>query len=1007
MNAPYGGDRGRTPGDGSGRPEDPYARDEYGRDPYDETGQRSAPGPGARSPQDPAAGPDAGPRQPHPGPRAWPSPQGSHTDDATVQFGGADGQRPDPYGPGSYGPDRYDADPADPYRDPRRAPGQQQPYPQQPDGRPGPAHPGAQQPQQPPQAPAAPHPHQGQQAQQQPAQPQPAQPQNPQAGQAPQTGQAPRAGQGQHPAGPGYGQAPETYGPQGQQSAARQQSARRPGGQQAPPAAPHPDPRSAQQSPGQGDAFAHLYRDQGHDAPHGTQQQPPQPPYPGQPGAAQGHTPQAPGAPAPQARQNPAPPRDPYPDGARYDGPPAGAPYGDAPHAPGRYGAQQHGSASPHGPAPQQYGAAPRPGPNQGGPQQGTPQHGNPHQYGPQPGGRQGGPGHPGAQVPPGAPGQPGAPVQPGAPGQAGPPGLSFPPEPGAPGAAEEPSSPTVNLGTVAPERPAPAEPAEEKGGSKGGGLLKSSAIMAAGTMVSKVTGFIRSAMIVAALGGVGLLGDSYQVAITLPTMIYILTVGGGLNSVFVPQLVRAMKEDGDGGEGFGNRLLTLVALILGGLAALAVFAAPLLVRIMSSPIASDPQANTVAVAFVRYCIPSIFFMGIHVVMGQILNARGRFGAMMWTPVLNNVVIIAGIGMFIGVYGVSGTSHLTVSTIPPEGVRLLGVSTLLGLIVQALAMVPYLRAVGFRVRPRFDWRGHGLGKSARLAKWTILFVLANQAGVVVVSQLSTAVAAKGGGSGSYLAYSNAQLIWSMPQSIITVSVMAALLPRLSRAAADSDSGTVRDDISQGLRNSAVAIVPIAFGFLALGIPMCTLIYGSSGVDSARSVGYMLMAFGVGLIPYSVQYVVLRAFYAYEDTRTPFFNTVIVAAVNAAACALCYLILPTKWAVVGMAASYGLAYAIGVGVAWRRLRRQLGGDLDGKRVLRTYVRLAGASIPATLLAGAAAYGITQGVGSGTFGSIVALVGGGIVLGVVFVFTAKRMRVEEMTAMLGMVRARLGR
>ncbi|MFG7947219.1 lipid II flippase MurJ, partial [Streptomyces cacaoi] len=166
--------------------------------------------------------------------------------------------------------------------------------------------------------------------------------------------------------------------------------------------------------------------------------------------------------------------------------------------------------------------------------------------------------------------------MQPGAPGQAGPPGLSFPPEPGAPGAAEEPSAPTVNLGTVAPERPAPAEPAEEKGGSKGGGLLKSSAIMAAGTMVSKVTGFIRSAMIVAALGGVGLLGDSYQVAITLPTMIYILTVGGGLNSVFVPQLVRAMKEDGDGGQAFGNRLLTLVALILGGLAVLAVFAAPL-----------------------------------------------------------------------------------------------------------------------------------------------------------------------------------------------------------------------------------------------------------------------------------------------------------------------------------------------------------------------------------------------------------------------------------------------
>ncbi|MEW2220873.1 murein biosynthesis integral membrane protein MurJ [Streptomyces sp. NPDC006990] len=589
-----------------------------------------------------------------------------------------------------------------------------------------------------------------------------------------------------------------------------------------------------------------------------------------------------------------------------------------------------------------------------------------------------------------------------------------YPPEPGAPGAAEEPSAQTVDLGTVVPKGAPPGEEgsaqAAPPASGGGGGLLKSSAIMAAGTMVSRLTGFVRSAMIVAALGA-SALGDSYQLAITLPTMIYVLTVGGGLNSVFVPQLVRAMKEDGDGGEAYANRLLTLVAVLLGALAVASVFAAPVLVRLMSVKLADNPAANEVTVTFVRYCLPSIFFMGIHVVMGQILNARGRFGAMMWTPVLNNIVIIATISMFLWVYGTADTSDLTVSTIPPEGARLLGVGTLLGLVVQALAMIPYLRAAGFRIRPRFDWRGHGLGKAAKLAKWTILFVLANQAGVLVVSQLSTwagTTAAQSGHSGTgYIAYSNAQLIWNMPQAIITVSVMAALLPRLSRSAADGDSGAVRDDISQGLRNSAVAIVPIAFGFVALGIPMCTMIYGAAGVDAARSMGYMLMAFGLGLIPFSVQYVVLRAFYAYEDTRTPFFNTVIVAAVNAAASALCFLLLPSRWAVVGMAASYGLAYIIGVGVAWRRLSRRLGGDLDGRHVVRTYTRLAGASVPATLAAGAAAWGVTHALGSGTLGSIAALLGGGIVLGAVFVLAAKRMRIEEMTAMLGMVRARLGR
>lgn len=529
---------------------------------------------------------------------------------------------------------------------------------------------------------------------------------------------------------------------------------------------------------------------------------------------------------------------------------------------------------------------------------------------------------------------------------------------------------------------------------------------MAAGTMVSRLTGFIRSAMIVSALG-LALLGDAFQVAYQLPTMIYILTVGGGLNSVFVPQLVRAMKDDEDGGEAYANRLLTLVMVILGLLTALAMLAAPLLVRALSVGVADNAAANETAITFTRYFLPSIFFMGVHVVMGQILNARGRFGAMMWTPVLNNVVIIVTLGAFLWVYGSAADSHMDVDNIPPEGVRLLGVGILLGLVVQALAMIPYLRETGFRLRLRFDWKGHGLGKAAMLAKWTILFVLANQAGALVVTQLATSAGIGSDAEGDgFASYANAQLIWGLPQAIITVSLMAALLPRISRSAAEDDTGAVRDDISQGLRTTAVAIVPIAFGFVALGIPICTLIFGSSGTDAATNMGFTLMAFGLGLIPYSVQYVVLRAFYAYEDTRTPFYNTVIVAAVNASASAVCFFVIPARWAVVGMAASYGLAYMIGVGVAWRRLKR-LGGDLDGSKVMRTYARLSIASLPAALVSGAACYGISRSLGQGVGGSMLALVGGGIVLLGVFYVAARRMRIEELNSMVGMVRGRLGR
>ncbi|MFE7618776.1 murein biosynthesis integral membrane protein MurJ [Streptomyces sp. NPDC057496] len=557
----------------------------------------------------------------------------------------------------------------------------------------------------------------------------------------------------------------------------------------------------------------------------------------------------------------------------------------------------------------------------------------------------------------------------------------------------------------AAPE-PAPAA-APPKSGGRVSGLLKSSALMAAGTLVSRLTGFVRSLVITAALGA-ALLGDSFTIAYTLPTMIYILTVGGGLNSVFVPQLVRSMKDDEDGGEAYANRLLTLVMVALGVIVAIAVFAAPWLIHMMSPTIAQDTAANSVAVTFARYCLPTIFFMGVHVVMGQILNARGKFGAMMWTPVLNNIVMIFTFGMFIWVYGTSAESRMGVETIPAEGVRLLGIGTLLGLVVQALAMIPYLREAGFRFRPRFDWKGHGLGKTIKLAKWTVLFVLANQAGVIVVTQLATSAGKLSGKDGAgFLGYSNAQLIWGMPQAIITVSVMAALLPRISRAAHDNDPGAVRDDISQGLRNSAVAIVPVAFMFLALGLPMCTLLYSSAGTEAARSMGFILMAFGLGLIPYSVQYVVLRGFYAYEDTRTPFYNTVIVAAVNAAASALCYVVLPAEWAVVGMAASYGLAYAVGVGIAWRRLRNRLGGDLDGAHVVRTYARLCMAAVPAAVLGGGVGFAVLLGLGEGAFGSLVALICGGAVLLGVFFVAAKRMRIEEINGMVGMVRGRLGR
>lgn len=562
---------------------------------------------------------------------------------------------------------------------------------------------------------------------------------------------------------------------------------------------------------------------------------------------------------------------------------------------------------------------------------------------------------------------------------------------------------------TTEPTAPTPPPAA---GGRKVASLLSSSAVMAAGTLVSRVTGFLRT-MVIAAAIGVGTMGDSYNAANTLPTLLYILIGGGALNAVFVPQLVRSMKNDEDGGTAYANRLLTLVTTGLAGVVFVAVLAAPALVQLISHSLMGDPGSADTTVALARYCLPTIFFMGVHVVMGQILNARGRFGAMMWTPVLNNVVVIFTFGLYLAVYGTFEHSEVTPQAVSPEGIRLLGIGTLLGLAVQALAMIPYLRASGFHFRPRFDWRGHGLGKAARLAKWTFLFVLANQAGYLVVTQLATA-AGRSAENRGYLgvglaAYSNALLIWQLPMAVVTVSVMSAVLPRLSRAAADQDAGAVRDDLSYGLRTSAVAIVPATFLFLALGPVIGSAIYGLGNggavAHGTTAVGYMLSAFALGLIPYSVQYVLLRGFYAYEDTRTPFSNTVWVAGTQASIALLCWLLLPAQWAVTGMAFGYGISYAIGVAVALPKLKARIGG-LDTGRIAKTYVRLAIASLPATA-AGLLVELLLSGLLNGWPGSVATLLAAGAVQVTVFLVVARRMRIEELNAAIGMVRSRLGR
>ncbi|MFE9999539.1 murein biosynthesis integral membrane protein MurJ [Streptomyces avermitilis] len=520
------------------------------------------------------------------------------------------------------------------------------------------------------------------------------------------------------------------------------------------------------------------------------------------------------------------------------------------------------------------------------------------------------------------------------------------------------------------------------------GGLARSSLLMALGTVVSRATGLIRQVLQAAALG-TGLLASTYNTANTVPTSLYTLLIGGALNAVLVPQLVRARATQPDGGRAYEQRLVTLVLCVLGVGTALAVWGAPGIVALYMRDTPDSHEAFELTVVFARFLLPQIFFYGVFSILGQVLNAREKFGAMMWTPVLNNVVLI---GMF-GAYLSLMTVPDRVEDITGQQVRFLGLCTTAGIALQALALIPFVRAAGFRFRPRFDWRGTGLGKSVHAAKWTLLLVLANQVALTVVTNYANAVDQELPKAGAgYTAYTYAQTIWMLPQSIVTVSLVTALLPRMSRAVAEDRLPDLRADLSRVLRISGVVIVPAGFLFLALGPGIATLLFAHGAADaaSAQPLGHMLQAFGLGLIPFSAQYLLLRGFYAFEDTRTPFFMAVWIAVVNIALATACHLLLPARWAVTGMAAGYTLSYLAGLLLTARLLRKRLGGrGLDDGELRRTYGKLLCASTVAAGAGWAAARATAT-----TAPTALALAAGAVAMALVYVALARLLKVSEL-------------
>jgi putative peptidoglycan lipid II flippase len=526
--------------------------------------------------------------------------------------------------------------------------------------------------------------------------------------------------------------------------------------------------------------------------------------------------------------------------------------------------------------------------------------------------------------------------------------------------------------------------------------LGRASRTMAIASAASRLTGFLRSLAITAALG-VALVGNAYNTANTLPNIVYELLLGGVLTSVVVPLLVTAQERDPDRGEAYTQRLLSLAVAGLAVTTLLATLAAPLLTLLYSS---GDGAKSDLTTFFAYLLLPEIFFYGLGAMIGAILNTRGVFGPSAWSPVLNNIVVIAVAGLFIGL--TAGDGLRTTTSLSTGETLLLGIGTTLGIVVQAVVLLPALRRTGFRWKFRLDVRGSRLGEAGPLALWVIGYVVVSQVGYLVQLRLANGIPDNLPGVATF---TNASLLFQMPYGILGVSLLTALMPRMSRAAARGDQDSVLSDLSLGSRLSALALLPVTALFVVLGPAIGTVVYGHGRTDlgAARTIGAVLAVSAFGLVPFAITMLQLRVFYAVKDARTPTMINLGMMAARVVLSLLAAVLLPDRHLVAGLLVATSLSYVVGA-VAGESLLRRRFGRLDTARTVRASTRFLVMSVLAGLAAWLVLALVTGVLGRGFVGSLVAVVLASVAAGGVLVLTVLVGRSAEIDDVLRGLRGR---
>jgi putative peptidoglycan lipid II flippase len=582
------------------------------------------------------------------------------------------------------------------------------------------------------------------------------------------------------------------------------------------------------------------------------------------------------------------------------------------------------------------------------------------------------------------------------------------PDRPGRPGRfAPGVYAPGVYGTPVGPGRPPPPPP-PAAGDDGSDSVARNSAVMAVGSLVSRMTGFLRTAVLGAAIG-VGVVSNDYNLANTVPNMVYELLLGGVLASVIVPLLVRARTRDVDRGEAYTQRLLSMATIFLALATVLAVLCAPLIAGVFSNS-GETAASQHLTTIFSYLLLPEIFFYGMAALIAAVLNTRGHFAAPMWTPILNNIVVILAAGAFT-LLPVVGKS-LTPEGITTAQILVLGIGTTLGIVVQAGGLLPALKKVGFRWRWRWDWRELHLSELARISSWMLGYVVISQISLVIVLKISNVagthhLTATETAPGPTI-FNNAYLIFMMANGIVAVSIMTALMPRMSAAAAERRWHDLTSALSFGTRLSSVVLIPASVAYLVLGRQLGVTLFswGNTSVEDGIRTGWVIAAAGIGLVPFAISQLQLFAFYAMPDTKTPALLNLPVVAIRLVVDLIMLVALPYLWLDAGLMIGNTVSFVFAVWLGYWLLRKRIG-KLGLTQVASTLGRLAVAAGIAAVPTLLVALLLEHMFGLGKAGSAIGLVVGGLVLIVVYIAVAIALKVKEISEVWQMARGRLGR